>query len=220
MYIPTSFAEHTLSRLHDLMERYSFTVLVTSLEGDLQITHLPLLLDRVTGTQGMLIGHMAKANPHSRFLDGGRSTVIYSGPHTYISPTWYAADNVVPTWNYVAVHVTGATEVIDDRQELLTSVRRMTDHYESAMPEPWSLTNSPSIDKLLDQIVGFRLHIERIEGKWKLNQNHPIERRLKVIAQLRNRADSDSQAIADLMEAGLRKSDGSNEYDSRGNSRD
>lgn len=208
MYIPTSFSETDLSRLHDMLERSSFAVLVTQVEAVLQITHLPLLLDRGAGPFGTLVGHLARANPHADQLAGHPSTAIFSGPHTYISPTWYEAQNVVPTWNYVAVHVTGTAELITEPVVLRAIVERMTDTYEAGMPTPWNLPDSTAIDRMLDQIVGFRLPIQSIEGKWKLNQNHPPERRRKVIAQLRQQGDADSLAIAQLMERGLDESAG------------
>lgn len=208
MYIPTSFSETDLSRLHDMLERYSFAVLVTQAEAALQITHLPLLLDRGEGPYGTLVGHLARANPHADQLADRLSTVIFSGPHTYISPTWYEAQNVVPTWNYVAVHVTGTAQLVTEPVALRAIVERMTDTYEAGMPTPWKLPSSTAIDRMLDQIVGFRLPIQSIEGKWKLNQNHPPERRRKVIAQLRLQGDADSLAIAQLMERGLEDSAG------------
>ena len=181
-------------------------MLITPAGGELQITHLPLLLERESGSQGTLLGHVARANPHARHLDRLSTTAIYSGPHAFISPGWYEAEHVVPTWNYVAVHVTGTTQIVSDRDELWELVRSLTDHYESGMPNPWTLPESTAIDRMLDQIVGFRLQIERIEGKWKLNQNHSRERRLKVIARLREQGDANSLAMARLMEVSLEDS--------------
>lgn len=206
MYIPTAFSQTDLSLLHDMLERYSFAILITPTDSGPQITHLPLLLDRRDGPFGTIVGHLARANSHADQLSGRPSTVIYSGPHTYISPTWYEADHVVPTWNYVAVHVTGSVELVEEPTALREIVERMTDTYEAAMPAPWRLPRSTAIDRMLEQIVGFRLKIESIEGKWKLNQNHSPERRRKVIAQLRGQRDPDSLAIAQLMSIGLENS--------------
>lgn len=208
MYVPSVFSQTELSQLHDMLERYSFAILITPSDESPQITHLPLLLDRNSGPQGTIVGHLARANPHANQLTGRPSTAIYSGPHTYISPTWYEADHVVPTWNYVAVHVTGSMELIEEPTALREIVERMTDTYEASMPTPWKLPRSTAIDRMLDQIVGFRLRIESIEGKWKLNQNHSAERRRKVISQLRRQGDPDSLMIANLMSASLENSAG------------
>src|SRR5262249_3082703 len=77
-----------------------------------------------------------------------------------------------------AVHATGPIRVVEDRGELLEIVRRSVAFYESAMPRPWVLDPSDLVmTRLLPQIVGFRLEVRRLEGKWKMNQNHPPERR-------------------------------------------
>src|SRR5215211_144800 len=103
MYIPPHFAESVLPKLHEAIERYSFATLVSGSEGDLFASHLPLLVDRNQGPQGTLVGHMARANPQWRAAAGKEVMAIFHGPHAYISPTWYQAPEVVPTWNYVAV---------------------------------------------------------------------------------------------------------------------
>jgi transcriptional regulator len=200
MYVPAHFAEPDLSKLHEAIERYSFATLVSQSGGEPFASHLPLLLEAGSGSNGMLIGHMARANPQWRNADGQRVLAIFAGPHAYISPTWYEAEKVVPTWNYVAVHAYGRLELIEDGGEAETVLRRTIETYEASQPIPWQLDESPEfVARLTQQIVAFRIPIERLEGKWKLNQNHPPERRAKVIAQLESRADENSQQIARLM---------------------
>ena len=111
---------------------------------------------------------------------------------------------MVPTWNYAAVHVNGRVQIIDNERDLLTIVQAMVRVYEESMPRPWSFDGAGTfVDRLLTQIVGFRIEIERIEGKWKLNQNHPVERRRKVVRALQQRDDENAQAIAAMMQANL-----------------
>ena len=131
-----------------------------------------------------------------------RSWPFFSGPHAYISPTWYEAENVVPTWNYVAVHAYGKMQVIEESPALLQIVKDFVSFYEGSMPQPWTLKGeSEFVERLLRQIVGFRIEITRLEGKWKLNQNQPEERREKVALALQKQPDDDSQAIAAMMTA-------------------
>lgn len=203
MYIPPSFAEPDLGVLHDFIEQHSFAVMASQVDGLPFATHLPFLLEREAGAKGTLIGHLARANPHWKCLESQPVLVVFSGPHAYISPTWYEAENVVPTWNYAAVHVVGRIRLVDDLADLTDIVQRMVQWYEQPLPNPWTFEDSPFSQKLLPQIVGLRLEIESIEGKWKLNQNHPVERRKKVIAALRAQPHADSQAVADLMQAAL-----------------
>jgi transcriptional regulator len=200
MYVPSHFAVSDRGTLHRFIERHSFGVLVSQVDGLPFASHLPLLLDRDHGPNGLIVGHMARANPHWRELAGQQVLAVFSGPHAYISPTWYEAEHVVPTWNYAAVHATGRAEVIEDRDTLLEIVARSVAVYEAGMPRPWQLDrDSPVVDRLLAQIVGFRIPIDRLEGKWKLNQNHPNERREKVIAALDRQGDPDGRAVAELM---------------------
>src|SRR5262245_15668795 len=176
MYTPAAFAEADLTRLHDLIEQNSFGLLVSQVEGLPFATHLPFLLDRTAGPRGTLACHVARANPQWRDVGGQTALAIFSGPHAYISPTWYEAEQVVPTWNYAAVHVYGRVQVVEDEGALLDIVQKMVRVYEQAMPRPWSFDPSATFaGRLLGQIVGLRLEVERIEGKLKMSQNHPVE---------------------------------------------
>lgn len=204
MYIPRSFAESDLDALHDFIEQNSFGVLVSQVDGSPFATHLPLFLDRKNGSCGTLTGHVARANPHWRHLTGQSVLAMFNGPHAYISPTWYEAENVVPTWNYVACHVYGDVTLIEDDDSLLDLLQRSASIYESSQPRPWSLDSTAAyVSPLLKQIVGFRMEISRIEGKFKLSQNHPIERREKVVTALRARGGENAEAIANAMEQTL-----------------
>ena len=200
MYIPSHFAMLDEVKLFDFIEKHSFAIFVSQHGDEPFATHLPVLLRRDQGPHGTLIGHMAKANPHWQFADGKPALVVFAGPHAYVSPSWYEAENVVPTWNYVAVHAYGTFQAIHDPQALTEILRDTVSTFED--PESsWKFEpGSEFTSKLQRQIVGFRIEIARIEGKWKLNQNHPRERREKVIAALRKRGDRDSLAIADLMQ--------------------
>jgi transcriptional regulator len=200
VYIPPSFVQTNRAVLHEAIERYSFALLVSGSGADLAANHLPLLLERDSGPHGTLVGHMARANPQWRSASGQPVLVVFSGPHAYISPTWYAAEQVVPTWNYVAVHAHGRLELIEDEVATLEVLQRTVKRYEATQPQPWQLAEQPPefIAGLARQIVAFRVPIERLEGKWKLNQNHPAERRERVIAALAGQG-SDADEIAKLM---------------------
>ena len=200
MYVPAHFAEPDHGKLHEAIERYSFATLVSQSGGEPFASQLPLLLDRDSGPSGTLIGHMARANPQWREAAGQEVLAIFSGPHAYISPTWYEAEKVVPTWNYVAVHAYGRLELTEDAAEAEAVLRRTIETYEASQSKSWRLNESREfVSRLTQQIVAFRIPIERIEGKWKLNQNHPPDRRAKVIAVLESRPDENSQEIARLM---------------------
>jgi transcriptional regulator len=200
MYIPAAFAETDLTTLHDFIEQYSFGLFVSQVDRLPFASHLPFLLERTAGPNGTLIGHMARANPQWRDAGGQTGLAIFSGPHAYISPTWYEAEQVVPTWNYTAVHAYGRFEIVENDEALLEIVQRTVRVYEQTIPRPWSIGDLGTfVERMLGQIVGFRITIEKIEGNWKLNQNHSVERCKKVIRALVERGDENSKTIAALM---------------------
>ena len=197
MYVPNHFAAPDDEALFAAIERYSFATLVSQGKNGLVASHLPLLLDR---TPAALVGHMARANSQWQEAAGQEVLAIFAGPHAYISPQWYEAKQVVPTWNYVAVHAYGRLELIDDAAETEAVLRRTVTHYEASQPQPWTLAGPQEfVARLAAQIVAFRIPVARIEGKWKLNQNHPAERRAKVVAALARQGDENSVEIARLM---------------------
>jgi transcriptional regulator len=199
MYVPAAHAVTEVSKLHDFMRRYSFATLITSGPAGLTASHLPLLLDPDAKPGGCLFGHMARANSQWRDVRG-EVLAVFSGPHTYISPSWYEEDATVPTWNYAVVHAYGTFQTVEDRASLLDILRRSVQTYESARPEPWPFAESaPHVGRMLGAIVGFRIAICRLEGKWKLSQNHSDERRVRVIRALESRDDDDSRTIAVMM---------------------
>lgn len=198
MYIPPAFAQADLAVLHDFIDRYSFGLLVSSADGAPFATHLPLLLDRSAGPNGSLAGHVAAANPHARLAPGAPVMAVFAGPHAYVSPSWYEAEHVVPTWNYVAVHAYGLFEPIGDAA-LAELLERSAAKYEKSRPAPWAFDSSTNFArKMMNQVVGFRIAVQRLEGKWKLSQNQPAERRARVRDAL-SQGDADARAVAEWM---------------------
>lgn len=205
MFIPHEFAETDLPKLHQFIVQNSFGMIVSQVNGLPFATHIPILLRRTEGQFGTLVGHVALANPQWRHLAGQTALVVFAGPHVYVSPTWYEKENMVPTWNYTAVHAYGRVELIDGGEPLLDILKETVRVYEEAMPQPWVFEGTGTLaERLMGQVVGFRMEIEKIDGKFKLNQNHPAERRQKVIGELERQGDENSLAIAKLMQATLK----------------
>jgi transcriptional regulator len=204
MYVPKAFEQHDREQLFAFMRANSFATLVSQHEGQPFATHLPLLVDAEAGEQGELHGHFARANPHWRDLAGQDVLMIFSGPHAYVSPTWYGVPKMVPTWNYLAVHAYGRCELMEDAGQLLDVLARTAATYEHNQAAPWSFSpDDPTVQKLLNGIVGFRLKISRLEGKWKLGQNHPPQVRSSAAAELARSSDPQAREIASLMTATL-----------------
>lgn len=178
MYSPTAFRQDDLATLHRQIAACRLATVVSQGPSGLQASHLPLLLEPAEGEFGTLYGHFARANPHWQALaNGGEVLTIFSGPDAYVSPSWYPAKaehgKVVPTWNYIAVHVYGQIELFDDAERLLTLVGRLSARHEAGRAQPWAVEDAPRdyLDSMLRAIVGFALPIRRLEGKWKLGQN-------------------------------------------------
>ena len=199
MYIPPGFSEADRTKLFDFIEKHNFGIVVSRLDHEAFAAHLPLLIDRQAGPLGTLIGHMARANPQWQATNPN-VLVVFSGPHAYISPSWYQAENVVPTWNYVAVHVYGTLHVIGEGEATLKILRDLVALHEKSMPEPWGFRDDDKfLNRLAQSVVAFQIEITRIEGKWKLSQNQPRERREKVHRRLGPATRENSQAVAALM---------------------
>jgi transcriptional regulator len=208
MYIPASNAEHRPEVMFDFIEAHPFGALVTASPEGLYATHLPLVLDRSRGARGALVGHVARANAHHAIsAAAGEALVIFTGPDAYVSPSFYATKavhgKVVPTWNYVAVHVYGAVRFTEDPAFLRAHLEQLTARHERDRAQPWSLADAPAeyIEQMMRAIVGVEIEISRIEGKWKMSQNRSSEDIDGVVAGLRASSDAREREVATIVDA-------------------
>ena len=199
MYIPKAFREDDLNTLHKLIREYSFATLITQHEGVPFATHLPFILDAQQGPNGILLAHMARANPQWHDLVSEQEVlVIFQGPHAYISPSWYEVDLSVPTWNYAVVHAYGIPRLIEESEELYKLLKTLLETHEAQFENAWPFQLPDDyLQKMMRGIVGFEIEITRLEGKFKLSQNRTESERENVIAALQ--ASSDTLAVAALM---------------------
>jgi transcriptional regulator len=208
MYIPKAFEVNDKTKLVNFIRDNSFGILFSQEESGPLATHLPFLIDEKTGDNGVLIGHMAKLNPHWNKLNGKEVLVVFPGPHAYISASWYNEPNTVSTWNYVAVHVYGTVRIIEKKEEMVERMEKTVNFYESSMPNPWNAKfDDEFIDGLMNEIVVFEILINKIEGKWKLSQNHSIERQQNLINGLKASNKYNSAEIAKMMEQNIKQKD-------------
>jgi transcriptional regulator len=196
MYIPKHFEETNTATLHDTIQTYPFGILVTNTPNGVPFaTHLPfLLIPSPNNPLGVLFGHLARASPQWQTLENAENVLaIFHGPHAYISPTWYAHQPAVPTWNYVAIHAYGTTRLLGD-EEFSVRMDQLQAHYE---PDSAPLAEDYR-QKMLKGIVGFELTITKLEGKYKLSQNQPEKSQEGVRQHLESQGESE-KAIATLM---------------------
>jgi transcriptional regulator len=201
VYLSPAFTEARPEVLVAHIERHDFGLLVSHGAAGLVASHIPFLVER-HNEELHLLGHLARPNPQVAGLgeDGG-VLAIFSGPHTYISPTWYADGPSVPTWNYVDVHAYGKVQLVENDDWLRRLLRRLSDRHEAGNPAPWRMQDLPEayLSGMLKGIIGLEITVTRQEGKFKLSQNRPAVDRPRVIAALERRGDVDALAVAGLM---------------------
>jgi len=195
MYAQKTFREPRHEELINTIGLIGAMSLVTSSPKGLLSTFVPVVIEGPP-EKTIVVGHIARANPQWRDTDtSGPAMAIAIGPHGYVSPNWYPTkmtdQRVVPTWNHVHIQAHGRIEFLPDRGDCLEIVTALTDLHESTMAKPWSISDAPSefIDAKLAGIVGFRLHVTRLEGMFKMSQNQPAENRAGVIGALGNSSE-------------------------------
>lgn len=202
MYVPRHFSQDDVAAAHDLISANVFATLITEVSGRLDATHVPVVLDADRGAIGTLRFHLARANPTSEALEAGREVLmVFVGPHTYISPDWYANENLVPTWNYAVVHAYGVPRILDDAQ-LRRLLEDLSASQEGRLPKPpWTMDKMPSalVDKMCKAIVGFELPVAELQSKWKFNQNRGADDRAGVTQALTELGGEVNLAVAATM---------------------
>jgi transcriptional regulator len=208
MYQPPHFREDDLAVQHALIKAHPLGLLVTFGSDGLEANPIPFVLEASASSLGTLKAHLSRANPQWRNFDPAQEAlVVFQGPETYITPSWYAAKRehgkVVPTWNYAIVQARGRLTIRDDPDWLLQQITTMTDMQAAPRPEPWNVNDAPVpfVAAQLKGIVGIEIEITRIEGKWKVSQNRAEADRLGVSAGLRLSQDDASHQMAELVDA-------------------
>jgi transcriptional regulator len=186
------------------MRANPFAILISSTEDGPYATHLPVVI-RETEDQVVIRGHVAKANPHWRYLEQQPSCMmIFHGPHAYVSTSNYTARENVPTWNYGAVHVYGTARVFASAEDLQGVLHELIGTFEAAYGAQWESLSDAYRERMLSHIVGFEIAVSRIEAKLKLSQNRTKEEQQNVIESLSKADDSTVSGTARLMrEQGL-----------------
>lgn len=207
MYTPPYFTESALHGLA-IIKDAPFALLISQEADEGPVTtHLPVILDPDSGPdRPVLLGHIARANPHCKALTDGASVLaVFTGANAYISPNWYpskhAGAQTVPTWNYLAAHVTGRIETLSDIQDKRRCVSLLSDRFEGDGSRAWRLDDEPEdfISKMLGGIYAFRIIVDEIETKAKLSQNRAQLDRAGVINGLQATERHSDFALAEAM---------------------
>ncbi len=197
---PVFHTEEASRNLAYARDRAFGLLAVNGAEGPL-LSHIPFLLD----TDGKTIWlHLVRSNPIARLLkEPHAATLAVSGPDSYVSPDWYGVDDQVPTWNYVAVHISGLLER-RPQEELHGLLDRQSALFEDRLlpKTPWKTEKMSEgvMDRMMRQIVPCRMEVNSVDGTWKLNQNKPDDVRLRAADQVEAyRQGVDTDVLAALM---------------------
>lgn len=199
MFIPNFYKNENIEEVKNFLNENSFGILISQVDGKISGTHIPMELDTDENGENVLVGHIAKANPQSKYLKNEEEILaIFNGPHSYISSSWYQKESV-PTWNYIAVHVYGKVRIIEG-EELLESLKKMVDKYEQNSENPVSVKRMSSRTlKQINGIVGFSIKINEIQAAYKLSQNREDTDYHNITSELEKVGDSNSIGIAEEM---------------------
>jgi transcriptional regulator len=198
MYTPPYNRMENRAEIVDLMRAHNFCLLVAGAGGELHGSHLPCLVDE-RGDRMVIELHMAKANPQWQQFFDDEVLVVFSGPHAYVSPRWYARAPAVPTWNYAAVHAYGTVAVVDDRQAKHAAQRRLVAAHDPEWLAEFDGLAQDYLDPMLSAIVVFEVAVTRLDARWKLSQNRGRREQDLVIENLERGAAAGDQALAALM---------------------
>ena len=197
MFVPKYAQNNDLDEIKAFIKQNSFGILVSQSTDKLVATHIPL---EFSPDESRLLGHISRANSQwKNFSDDSKVLAIFSGPHAYISSSWYDHENV-PTWNYIAAHVYGRVKIIEG-EELYQSLKHLVDKYEATSAHPVSVETMTQdyVNQSMKGLVGFEITITSIEATYKLSQNRDQKNHERIVYELEKRADTGSLLIASEM---------------------
>jgi len=209
MYVPPHFRCDDRAVTLELMRSHPFAVLVAATgPGEVELSHLPILVAD-DGESLVLRGHVAKANPMARLIEGScaaapvRATVVFWGPQAYVSPDWYETENQVPTWNYLAVHAGGILTPVPDGPAVDALLADLSAAHEAelAPKRPWTMAKMVpgTVERMRKGITAFTLTVDRLETKAKVSQNKRAPDLGGVVAALDALGRPDATATAAWM---------------------
>lgn len=190
-------ANFDIQLIKAFIDEFGFGILFSK---DLQSTHLPLLFETNSkpNCKGHIYGHMAKNNGQAKLANDEKVSVVFNGPHSYISPTWYLSRPAVSTWNYAAVHCIGRFEAVNSR-ETLNLINALIKKYEPEILEDKSLNDEAHNSRLLKAVFGFRIVVEEIQLIEKLGQHKKTVDQVGVFNALNESSNAESLQLAQYM---------------------
>jgi transcriptional regulator len=199
MYTPDLYKNENQEEIRTFLKENSFGILINQTNGKLCATHIPMELGINVEGKEILEGHISKLNPQAEgFAANDQILAVFSGPHSYISSSWYDHENV-PTWNYIAVHVYGRIKIVD-YDTSVDQLKKLVDKYEANSVNPVRVENLS--DKTMREargIFGLEIEIDEIQATKKLSQNRDDHNYKNIISELEKTENPQSIAVAKEM---------------------
>ena len=199
MYIPAKYQNTSTDEVWDFIRSHPFGLLVTFDGQKPHAVHIPMLTSK-EDDQFFLLGHISRANPIKEQLqDKSEKLAIFQGPHAYVSSSWYEIEEV-PTWNYIAVHCYGTTDIIEG-DALYQELDRLVTYFETGQTNPFRLQDMDlkKIKREMRGIVGFKMTITKTEAAFKLSQNRSDTDHAHIINKLSQESDTAALDVAKAM---------------------
>jgi len=199
MYIPDLYKNEDQEAIRAFLTANAFGLLINQTNGKLWATHIPLELEINTEGEEVLMGHISKENPQwTAFESNDQVLAVFTGPHAYISSSWYDHENV-PTWNYTAVHVYGKVKIIEG-DAVIDLLTKLVDKYEKNSKCPVRVADLSKKTMLQARgIVAFEIKIEEIQAVNKMSQNRDDKNYSNIISELEKTENPQSLAVAKEM---------------------
>jgi transcriptional regulator len=200
MYKFSYFTETNEQKVIAFMKENAFAMITGFGEEYPAVTQIPLEVEEKEGKL-LLHGHiMRKTDHHKAFEKNNNALAVFTGPHCYVSASWYSNPQTASTWNYMTVHAKGKIIFTDD-EGTYEAIKAVTNKYEGT-ETAGAFNNMPKdyIMPMLKAIVGFTIEVESIDNVFKLSQNKTAAEQLNIITELKKRGDYNSIMIAEEME--------------------
>lgn len=182
----------------EFMQRFSFATMVTAKNNTPVGTHLPILV-KEENDKIILSGHIAKLNNQWKDFENNDILIIFTEPHSYISPTLYEKERNVPTWNYMAVHAYGKATIIEEMDSIMELLENTIEFYEPTYKLQWGTLPENYKLSLIKEIIAFSIVVVDIHAKTKLSQNRTKKECETIINTLSKSPNTNEKLIAEYM---------------------
>ena len=188
--------------LAQFISRYPFAFLSgCDAGGNTVATQVPVFYETRNG-QGFLSGHlMRNTDHHKAFLANDRVLAVFSGPHAYVSATWYSNPFTASTWNYMSVHAQGRIRFLDN-EALVEMLRKTTLHFEDGNRQSSTIYDNLPPDflrRVMPAIAAFEIAVTKLDSVFKLSQDRDRQSYRNIIGKLEQQGENGREIAAEMV---------------------